>query len=220
MDHHQPIGEVDSHVQSLPDPRRQEIQPEIVAGGGHQKQDEQRGEAERLEGEADEFPVSRPIRELRREFRQIVQHPVIVEQEPGVDRRDAEGQHPEMAPVVEVRQEAGIEPRQRADRQHHGQHEKGANAESAQPDVERARQALRRREPPGDRGETADEQRYGGEQNGVVDELGPVPLHGAVFDAHQRSPFRPAQAGGSVRKNSASAKPSPTASARNGQIAR
>src|SRR5579862_8220725 len=42
---------------------------------------------------------------------------------------------------------------------------------------------------PMDRSKTADEEYDGGEQNAVIDELVPVPLHGADIDAHRCSPL-------------------------------
>ena len=61
MGDQQRVGNVHQHVQRLPDRGREVAQPEIVAGGGHQKKNEQREEAQQLEGkvsEAQEIPVS------------------------------------------------------------------------------------------------------------------------------------------------------------------
>ena len=184
MHHHQPIGDIDRHVQRLPDARREERQPEVVAGRGHQEQDQQRGDAERLEREADELAVVLPGRQLGDEVRQIALHQIPVEQEPEMRDRDQKRQHAEMPAVVEQRQEAAVEPRQRADRQDHGEHQEGAGAEGANPDVDRVRQILRRMPLPIDRGKAGDEERDGGEQHAVIDELVPVPLHRAEADAH------------------------------------
>ena len=59
----------------------QEREPEVMAGGRHQEQDEQGGDAERLEREADELGVVVPVRQLGDEIRQIVLHEVPLEQE-------------------------------------------------------------------------------------------------------------------------------------------
>ncbi len=39
MHHQHAVGEVERHVQRLPDARREEREPEVVAGGGEQEQD-------------------------------------------------------------------------------------------------------------------------------------------------------------------------------------
>ena len=55
----QRIRRIDEHVQPLPDRRRQIVQPEIVTGRRHQKQNQQREEAERLKREVGQAAVAR-----------------------------------------------------------------------------------------------------------------------------------------------------------------
>src|SRR3979409_257898 len=82
----------------------------LGAVGGEQKQDQQGGEAERLERKADELAVVRPSGELGAEIWQGVLRHVPVEQQGEMRGGDQEGQHAEMAAVIQQRQEAAIEP--------------------------------------------------------------------------------------------------------------
>ena len=51
------VRQVNQHVQALPDGRGQVVQPEIVAGGGHQKQNQQREKSEPLKGKVGQAAV-------------------------------------------------------------------------------------------------------------------------------------------------------------------
>ena len=99
-------------------------------------------------------------------------------------QRDEERQHAEMAAVVEQRQEARGEPRQRADHQDDGQHHERAGAERLDAQADPGRLVGRRIAQRADRHERADEQRDAGEQDRVIDELAPVPLHRLEAGAH------------------------------------
>ena len=140
-----------------------------------------------------------------------------------VQQRDEERQHAEMAPVVEQRQEAAIEPRQRPDRQDDRQHEEGAGAERADAQIDRRRQVLGRVEPIRQSQIAADIERDAGEQDAVVDEL----RRGSTARREsRRSWLEPlaraagAPASGGGRSTSAIAKPSATAKASTGQSTR
>jgi hypothetical protein len=139
-----------------------------------------------------------------------------------VQQRDHERQHAEMPTVEQQLAKPGMQPRQRSDRQDDGQHEEGAGAEGADAHVDRRRQILRRLDPITD----ADEGRYikrdGGEQDAVIDELLPAPLHRLEADAH-RCPSIAADAdgaGGGALMTKASASAAPTSRARAGQSMR
>ena len=49
VQHDERIGHVHAHVQGLPHRRCEVVQPEVVARGGHQEQDDERRQTERLE---------------------------------------------------------------------------------------------------------------------------------------------------------------------------
>src|SRR5580704_11560611 len=106
MRDHQSIGDIQRHMERLPDPWGQEQEPKIMAGCRHQKQDKQRGNTKRLEGKIDELGVIPPGRQLRDQIRQIVLDQVPREQEAEMDRRDDECQHPEMTSIVQQWEEA------------------------------------------------------------------------------------------------------------------
>ena len=189
MHDHQSIGDVERHVQRLPDARRQEGEPVVMTGRRHHEQDEQRTEADRLEGEVEKRAVAAPLGQLATEVSQIALHDVPGQQQREMRRRHQEGQHAEMAPVIEQRQETRAEPRQRADAEDDGQHQKGAEAGRLQPDVDGIRQVLGW-VPVQNDDSVADDENYGGnDDDGVVDQLGPIPLYGAETDAHCSSPY-------------------------------
>jgi hypothetical protein len=139
-----------------------------------------------------------------------------------VQQRDEEGQHAEVASIVEQRQEAAIEPRQRPDRKDDCEHEKGAGAERTDAHIDRGRLVLGRVEPIPQNDVRADIERHGREQDGVVDELRLVPLHRAKAGAHglTSSAAGGAPASGGGRSVNAITKPIAIAKARMGQIAR
>ena len=196
-----------------------------MAGRCHQEEDQERRDAERLERETDELAVVRDFGELRIEVRKRVLHRVPFDHEPDVRERDQKRQHSEMAAVVEKRQEAAIEPRQRADRQDDGQHQERATAEGADAQVDRGRLILRRLEP-GRHDQVAGEvERDRRDQDRVIDELLPIPLDRAEAHAHgARAPavsaVRGAFPSGGGRRMSAIAKPSATTSAKTGHSTR
>src|SRR6516165_9544188 len=57
MHHDEPIGGVNRHVQSLPDSRREEDEPIVVAGCRHQEQYEECDDTQRFIGETDELAI-------------------------------------------------------------------------------------------------------------------------------------------------------------------
>ena len=92
-------------------------EPEVVAGRRHQEQHQQRREAEHLEREADELAVVAPASvssagEVAAGCPAPRYHSSISHD---MRQRDQERQHAEMPAVVEQRQEAAVEPRQRPD---------------------------------------------------------------------------------------------------------
>ena len=153
MHHHQPIGDIERHVQRLPHRRGEEGEPEIVAGRSHQEQHQQRREPERLEWKADELAVAPDRGHFGDQIGQRVLYDEPVDHQGCVHGGDEERQHAEMTPVGEQRQETAIEPRQRTDRQNDRQHEKGTTAVGANPDVDFVRPVRRRVKMPGDQDE-------------------------------------------------------------------
>jgi hypothetical protein len=112
MHHDEAIRDVERHVQTLPDRRREKDEPIVVAGRRQQEQNEERDEAQRLEGKADELAVVGDFGQFVVEARQRVLDRIPFDHEGGVQDHDEKGQHAEMAPVVQQRQEAAIDPRQ------------------------------------------------------------------------------------------------------------
>src|ERR1700730_13410301 len=127
-----------------------------------------------------------------------------------------------MTPVVQQQQETAIEPRQRPDRENDRQHEKCAAAESTYAQIDRGRQILRWIEPINRDQIGADVERYAREQDAVVNELRPIPLHGAKRGTHGLCPSaaRGASTLGGGRSVRTIAKPSATEKARTGQSRR
>ena len=108
-----------------------------------------------------------------------------------------------MPPVVEQRQEAPVQPRQRADGKNDAEHEKRAAAGRADPDVDRVGEVFRRLDLPIDRGEAAEIERDAGDQDAVVDELVAVPLHRAEACAHRCTAVAAGGSGGGRSANAA-----------------
>ncbi len=119
---------------------REEGEPEVVAGGGERPQDQQRRDAEGDEGKAAELPEARVGGEQRLPGRDRAEGEVPAEHMGGVGGRDRRGHHPEVAAVVEQRQEATVEPGERADRERERQQHEGAAA----PGLDRERLGVER----------------------------------------------------------------------------
>ena len=180
------IGRIDQHMQRLPHRRRQEFQPEIMAGGGEDEEHDQREDAERLEGEAADLAEAGVGGEERLEIGRRREGEIPVDDEACMGERDEGGQHAEMAAIIKQRQEAPVEPGERADSEDHAQHQEGAGAEGAGI-VDVGRNRLREVEGSGN---VAREQqqigRRAGDQHRIVEPLIIVPLDRRVFDAHPR----------------------------------
>ena len=89
-----------------------------------------------------------------------------------------------MAAVVEQRQETRGESRERPDRQNDGEHHEGAGAERLDAQVDPGWRVGWRIAQRAQGHERADEQHDSGNQDRVVDDLAPVPLHRRKADAH------------------------------------
>src|SRR5262245_23579030 len=134
----------------------------------------------------------------------------------GHDKRE----HAKMPAVVKQCQEARIEPGERADRENDGEHHECGAAECADSYVDLVRHGLRRLDPDADGCEDPDVEPYRDDQNDVVDELGPVPLDRPEAGAHGLPSASIAGAAGGARSTSDVVSPSPTSTARTGQITR
>jgi hypothetical protein len=117
MQQQQAVGDVDQHVQALPDRRRQIGEPEVVAGRRHQEEDAQRQEAQRLEREPRQTAPTAVRGEHADQRVDDSEDVELDDREAAVRQAENKKGHAEMAPVVEQRQEAWVEPRQRPDRQ-------------------------------------------------------------------------------------------------------
>ena len=197
MQDHRRIGRVDHHVQALPDPRRQERQPEIMTGHRHDHQHRQREQPEQLERETDDLEVTGVRGEQRLDFRHRGKGVIPVENRLGMVKGHQGRDHPEMPPVVQERQKPPVDPRQRADGQHDAQQQKRAAAKGAHPVNRRLDQPHGRRQAGCHVHEDRQIRRNGKQEDAVIDQLVAVPDDGFVGMAHPRVPFT--AAGGSRR---------------------
>jgi hypothetical protein len=168
-------------VQALPDRWRQVGEPEIVAGGGHEEENDERDQAQWLERKPRQLT---PASVRGQDADQRVDDSQGVElddREATMGESEGEHRHAEMAAVVEQRQEAPIEPRQRPDREDDVQQQHRRGTEST--DEERLDRHLWRQGRAG-RNEQRQIDHDGGEQGQVVEPLLPVPSDGPIGVAH------------------------------------
>ena len=111
----QRVREVYQHVQTFPDRRGQIVQPEVMAGGGHQKQNQKRKEAQALEGKVGQAAVACVADEQAHQRIQISQGVKLKNGKCSMRQREREHGDAEMATVVQERQKPPVEPAQGAD---------------------------------------------------------------------------------------------------------
>ncbi len=131
VQHDQPVGAVDREVQALPHRGAPLRQPEVMAGGRHQEQDQQRRQAKPFERELAEAARAR-IADQQADQR--IEGPEAVElqqREAGVGRRQQEHGHAQVPAVVEQRQPAIVQPGEGPDGQDRGQQQEGAHRQAA-----------------------------------------------------------------------------------------
>mmetsp|Transcript_24127 Transcript_24127/g.44832 ORF Transcript_24127/g.44832 Transcript_24127/m.44832 type:complete len:232 (-) Transcript_24127:6087-6782(-) len=182
------IGGIDQVMQALPDRWRQELEPEVMAGGGQDQQADQREYPKEFKGKARDLPKTRIGIEQTHIFVGAGKVEVPVQDVARMGDRDKGGHHPEMTSIVKQGQEPSIEPCGRTDAQDHRQHHertgpKGAGIVDLRVDGAFVAQNLRRdiQEDPQKQGDAC-------EHDGVVEPLVVVPLNGGVFDAHWFAP--------------------------------
>ncbi len=99
MHDHQAVCGVEHHVQPLPNRRRQEGEPEIVAGRRQQEHHRQAGQPERLDRKADELAVVRPRRQFGKEVRQCSLRLIPFDHEPGMQQGHCKRQNAKMTAI-------------------------------------------------------------------------------------------------------------------------
>ena len=107
VQHDEGIGHVHAHVKGLPHRGCEVVQPEVVARGGHQKQDDERDQTEWLEWDLTDRRVPSVADEHADERVECPGRVELDDREHPVRQREREHHHAEMATVVEKREEIG-----------------------------------------------------------------------------------------------------------------
>ncbi len=108
MDHHEAVGGVDGHVQSLPSRRAPRVEKVIPGGQRHGGQNQQRGYPEEREGDTQELLAGQDLEEVGR-----LPAIAVVHDTGRVKDGQRPGGHAEVAAVVDEVRGRPPEPRQR-----------------------------------------------------------------------------------------------------------
>ncbi len=177
----QRVGEVDAHVQPLPDRRREVREPEVVARRRHQEEDGERRRAELLERKLRDASPPPVARQQADERILVAQGVELEERQAPVDEGAEKHRDPEVAPIPQQRQKPPVEPRERPDGEHDVQESDRERAESTDHQGFGGPFGTR-----GERGagEYREVENYGAENHGVVALLARRPADGEVAGAH------------------------------------
>jgi hypothetical protein len=186
----QHVGQIDELMQRLPHGRPEIAEPEVVARRRHDEQNDQRAEAEDLERELRDVAEVRERRgviatvcsEDADEWVRIAERMKLNDREDAMHQREQRHRHSEMAAIVEQREKARIEPRQRTDGEDDVQQQKPRDRREADDESLRRRARMPQR---GDRAEHARGEQDEAEQREIVELLLPIPADGFVSVAHK-----------------------------------
>ncbi len=179
--HDQRVSNVDQHVQPLPDWCSQTGQPEIVAGGRHQEQNQERQKAQWLKRKPVQAVIPRVADEEADQRVQDAESMKLEEREPPVSQRNEKHRDAEMTAIVKQRQEGTVQPAKRTHDQDHMQHEQGAGP---QPSDEQCLYRGVRMDESSETDKDAEIDEYEGEHQQVVVSFLPVPSDGPIAVAH------------------------------------
>src|SRR5579871_1176158 len=185
-------------MDALPNRGREIVQPEIVAGDGHEEEDREREESEDLKRKIGEAEEARVADEEADQRVQVAQRVELKNRKCAVPQGEHEHGDAEVAAVVEQRQKSAVEPAQGADAEDDVQQEKRGGAESADQQGFGGGVGVDQRP---DSHEEREVQRQSAGEDAVVNLLGAVPTHRQIADTHWYcSQLRPLLGGVVVRR--------------------
>ena len=177
------VSHVDAHVERFPNRGREGVEPEVVAGGGHEKEDEEREESELLKGEVGEAIDALIGGEQADQRVGVAAGMELDEGEEAMGKGYPEHEDAEVTAVVEQRQEPRVEAAEGTDGEDDVEHQKGECAESANEKSLRRGGGMEEGAGAGEGRQIQDDTRGEGE---IVDPLLTIPGDGLVGEAHGR----------------------------------
>ena len=139
-------------------------------------------------GEAEKAVVARVTREHGDVLVERAEREIDADDAARVGERHRAGDHAEVAAVVEQRQKARIQPRQRPDAEDEREHQERAGAEGLRPEDRPAGRPCDVLEARRDLDEDKDVRDGGRQQHDIVDDLVAVPADRRVAHAHRSAP--------------------------------
>ena len=152
-----------------------------MAGGSHQKENDQCEKAQRLKGKIHHASITRIADEQTYQWIQISERMKLEESKAAMRQTHQECRDTQMPPVVQQGEESTIQPRQWTDAQHDIQQEKRTCAEPADQKRFSGGIGIQQRS---DSRKSREIHNQKGNENDIVDFLLPVPADRSILDAH------------------------------------
>src|SRR5438132_2711555 len=180
------VGDVNQHVKKLPNRRSQIPGQKIVAGGGHQKENDEREQSELLKRKVRQ-PSEIPVRSEKADDRILVAQTVELDDgKNAVNSAQKERCHAQMTPIIEKRQKARVQPTERSDAQNDVKQQKRCGTCSANDQCFGSR---KRKQQISQCDKNSQIRRYSREQKKIVYALLPIPSDCLVLVAHDLAPI-------------------------------
>src|SRR6266849_560304 len=185
MANQQGVSHIDQYVKGFPDGRSQVPQPEIMAGGCHEKKNQESQKTELLEGEVGQAPEV-PIRRQEADERVFISEAMKLN-----DRKDSvycaqqKSDDSQMAAIVKQGKKSRIQPAKRPDAQNHVQKQKRRG--TCGPNNKRFGRGIGKQQR-AESDEKRDIERDSCKNYYVVDALLAIPTNGLILVAHRVAP--------------------------------
>src|SRR5712692_5875263 len=181
MANQQGVSHIDQHVKGFPDGRSQVPQPEIMAGGCHEKKNQESQKTELLEGEVGQAPEVLIRRQEADERVFISEAMKLNDRKDSVHCAQQKSDDSQMAAIVQPGKKSRIQPAKRPDAQNHVQKQKCRRAGGA--NNERFDRGIRKQQR-AEADEKCDIEHDSREKHNVVDALLAIPTDGLILMAH------------------------------------
>src|SRR6266849_2884582 len=181
MANQQGVSHIDQYVKGFPDGRSQVPQPEIMAGGCHEKKNQESQKTELLEGEVGQAPEVPIRRQEADEWVFISEAMKLNDRKDSVYCAQQKSDDSQMAAIVKQGKKSRIQPAKRPDAQNHVQKQKCRRACGT--DNERLGRGIGKQQRP-EANEKCDIERDSGENHHVVDALLAIPTDRLILMAH------------------------------------
>ena len=181
MRNEQGVSEIHQHVQRLPHGWGEVTQPEVMAGSGHQEQDNERDESKRLKREVGEAAVIAIGKQEADQRVGITERMKLKDRKRAVNQAQKKRRRSKVPAIVEQRKKAGIESAQRTDAKDYRKQKESRGAAAA--DNQRFRGGGGMKQDT-EADESSEINHDASNEDGIVPTILRIPANGGVLVAH------------------------------------